>query len=157
MDLDYRQMRRLYLAGTVAFPMPFPTVGSISIEEGKLARSPQGSMENKLLVLVREELTPEHARTHIILAEWVSAIFYFTAKDNRVDDFENGKWELGPPANADKVSGGKAKASGTRRETGRRGIVFVQEHRPVLTLDEVAQTAGSVGARPVGYVQGCDR
>src|SRR5215510_1582558 len=116
MDLDYRQMRRLYLAGTVALPVPFPTVGTISIEEGKLANSPHGKIETKLLVLVREELAPEHARTHVILAEWVAAIFYFTGEDNRVDDFEKGEWALGPPINADKIPG-KVKAGVARRNS----------------------------------------
>ena len=155
MDLDFRQMRRLSLAGTVAFPMPFPTIGTISIEEGKLANSPHGKVETKLLVLVREELAPERARTHIILAEWVAAIFYFTGNGNQVDDFENGEWVLGCPVDADKKSD-KAKTGVTHRDTGRRGIAFVQEHRPVLTMDEVAQKACSVGTRAIGRVFGCD-
>src|SRR6185295_8121585 len=121
MDLDYRQMRRLSLAGTVAFPMPFPTVGTIAIEDGKLSNSPHGKIDTKLLVLVREELTPERARTHIILAEWVTAIFYFTGEGNQVDDFENGEWVLGSPMNADKKAD-KAKAGVTRRDSVRRGI-----------------------------------
>jgi hypothetical protein len=36
MDLDLRQTRRLYLAGTVAFPTPFPSSGIISFEAGHL-------------------------------------------------------------------------------------------------------------------------
>jgi hypothetical protein len=156
MDLDFRQMKRLYLAGTVAFPMPFPTVGTISIEEGKLAHSPHGKIETKLLVLVREELAPEHARTHVVLAEWVAAIFYFTGEGNRVDDLENGEWVLGPPMKDNRASG-KVKGGVIPRDSDRRGIVFVQENRPVLTLDEVAQTASSVGARPAGYIHGCAR
>jgi hypothetical protein len=57
----------------------------------------------------------------------------------------------------DNKASGKVKGGVTRRDSDRRGIVFVQENRPVLTLDEVAQTAGSVGARPAGYVHGCGR
>jgi hypothetical protein len=31
LDLNFQQTRRMYVAGTVAFPLPFPSVGGISI------------------------------------------------------------------------------------------------------------------------------
>jgi hypothetical protein len=141
MDLDYRQTRRLYLAGTVPFPMLFPTVGTITIEDGNLSYSNNGQIITKLLVIVREKPGPEHATTRVILAKHVAAIFFPAGEGNRVDDFEDGEWVLGPNIRAD---------------ADRRGIVFVPEYRPVLTNNEITQTAGSVGAPQVGYSYGCD-
>ena len=154
MELDYRQTRRLYLAGTTPFPMPFPTVGAISLEDGKLTYSRQGPIETRLLVIVREEPGSEHATTRIILAKHVSAIFFYAGQGNRVDDFENGEWVLGPYISDEKAI---AKVTANfKNQRAKSGIVFVPEHRPVLTINELTKTAGAIGSQQMGYHFGCE-
>src|SRR5688572_14614968 len=51
--LNARQTQRLLLAGTVGFPKPFPTIGSISIEKSKLVYS-RNCAEGATFVVVQE-------------------------------------------------------------------------------------------------------
>ena len=54
MDLDYRQTRRLYLAGTVAFSTPYPSSGIISFEAGNLKYAAGEPAKAKAWVVVQE-------------------------------------------------------------------------------------------------------
>jgi hypothetical protein len=145
MDLEFPQARRLYLAGSVAFPTPFPTVGTITTKLGDLSVSPAGKGEDALLVIVDDEPGLGDATTRVMLAAHVSAIFIYKGEGNRVDDFENGEWILGSLIKADRKSE-KPRTDAARAHPRRRGIVFLPEHRPVLTITECAQTAGATGA-----------
>ena len=115
MDLDIRQTRRLYLAGAVPFPVRYPTVGAISIEQGKL----HGHVEKTLFVVVREETERDQATTRVILAEYVAAIFYYKGKGRRVDNFEDGEWVWGP-INAEKSPDKKIVAARRQKTELRR-------------------------------------
>jgi hypothetical protein len=146
MDLDFSQTRRLYLAGTVAFPMPFPTVGKISIQPGNVTRSLRGAGEGSLLVVIEEQGGFERSTIRVMMAEDVAAIFFYKGEGNKVEDFENGEWMLGPAIKAEKKA---ERQRATARQDLKRGIVFIPEHRPVLTISETTQTAGAVGTPPM--------
>jgi hypothetical protein len=167
MDLDIRQTRRLYLAGTVAFPMPFPATGVISIEHGSLPLSPDCQSQHTTFVVVQDSPGHERSTLRIILAKDVAAIFFpgawetdsdqsrvFRFKRNgRVEDFERGEWFLNPEIDAKKILD-KLNSDVTRRDSDARGVVFVPENRPVLSISEVTQTAGSICDVPVSF--GCE-
>jgi hypothetical protein len=103
----------------------------------------------------------------IILAKDVAAIFFpgawetdsdqsrvFRFKRNgRVEDFERGEWFLNPEIDAKKILD-KLNSDVTRRDSDARGVVFVPENRPVLSISEVTQTAGSICDVPVSF--GCE-
>lgn len=159
MELNTQQTRRLFLAGTVAFPTPYPTVGGVSIELGTLTYS-KDAAEEKTFVVVEEQ--PERTRfaTRLILKRDVAAIFFPRARDAdcgsdevfkfskkyRVDDFERGEWFLTPEICVEAIR--------TRlklrdldidvRGGAARGVVFVYEDRPVRTVYEITEPAGSV-------------
>jgi hypothetical protein len=152
--LDFPQTRRLYLAGTVAFPVPFPAVGTISIVDGYVKRSARGRDEPRSLVIVRELSGPDHATTRVIQTKHVAAIFIFKGQGNRVDNFENGEWILSPVNSKKKRAEGKPDAKPS--DATFRGIVFVPEYRPVLTINEITQTAGAVGATITKFAYDCE-
>ena len=175
MDLDVNQTRRFFLAGTVAFPTPFPTAGGISIEDGnfqlpdnankakngeKKGKQNNGEqMETVPFVVVQENTGLKQATIRVVRESDVRAIFFpgvwvetdkgrmfRFAKREYVDDLEEGEWFLGPQINADEITRRlKLHERGidiTCRDSGVRGIVFVPEHRRVVTIHECAQTAG---------------
>jgi hypothetical protein len=144
MDLGISQTRRLYLAGAVAFPTPFPSVGTITVKPGEVSFAPQVKGPNTLLVTVESEPGFGDATTHVMLAAHVTAIFVYKGKGNKVEDFEDGEWIVGDAIKADKPE--RARAETPR--PSRRGIVFIPEHRPVLTISECAQAAGASGSFP---------
>ena len=74
MNLDFRQTRSLCLAGTAAFPKPFPSARGISIEDGHLSYA-TGARE-AIFVVVQEEFALEHATTRVVIKENVTAIFF---------------------------------------------------------------------------------
>jgi hypothetical protein len=166
-DLDSRQTRRLFLAGTVAFPMPFPSIGTISIEDGDLLYSPGGQSQPTTFVVVREIPGSERATLRVMQAEDVAAIFFAggweTSPDGsrvfrferggRVEDFEQGEWFLNPEIDA-KTIFDRLKIDVKQSDSDARGVVFVPEQRPVLTISEVTQTAGSTGELP--YYRDCE-
>jgi hypothetical protein len=175
MDLDVKQTRRFYLAGTVAFPTPFPSAGGISIEDGSFQFPDDGDKENNgekkdkennggkkdkvTFVVVQEKSGVRQATTRVVHKSDVAAIFFpgvwvdtdegpvfRFAERERVHDLEEGEWFLGPQIKVTKITTRLKLAQRnidiTSRDSGVRGIVFVPEHRPVLTVYECAQTAG---------------
>ena len=166
MDLDSRQTRRLYLAGTVAFPTPFPTAGSISIEDGSLFYSgvPQGTA----FVVVQEESGRTRAAIRLVREDDVAAIFFpgvWVETEGKsvfrfakqADDLEQGEWFLNPEINADQISE-RFSINVRSRDSGARGIAFVPEHLPLMTINERAETAGSAGELSTRWIDkmGCD-
>jgi hypothetical protein len=159
MDLDSRQTRRLFLAGTVAFPMPFPATGVISIEEGNLHYSHSGHSHPTTFVVVQERPGSEGAMLRVIRAEDVAAIFFPGTWEHesatkrvfhfdpsgRVKDFEVGEWFLKPEIAAKNIKD-RFQSDVPKRNSNVRGVVFVPENRPVLSISEVTQTAGSTGS-----------
>jgi hypothetical protein len=174
MDLDVKQTRRFYLAGTVAFPTPFPTVGGISIEDGSFQlpddakkgrngekndkRTNGEEMETVPFVVVQENTGLQQATIRVVRESDVRAIFFpgvwvdtdkgrifrFSEREY-VHELEEGEWFLGPQINADEITRRlKLRERGkdiTCRDSGVRGIVFVPEHRRVVTIHECALTA----------------
>ena len=59
MKLDYRQTRRLYLAGTVAFPSPYPSCGIISFESGNSQYAAIEPAKGKVWVIVQQYSDPD--------------------------------------------------------------------------------------------------
>jgi hypothetical protein len=158
MDLDSRQSRRLFLAGTVAFPMPFPATGVISIQKGNLHFSHGGEPQHATFVVVQEKPGSQRTTLRVIRIEDVAAIFFpgtwqnesaskrvfHFARGDRVEDLEQGEWFLNPEIDAAKIHT-RLKIHVTNQDSDARGVVFVPEHRPVLSITEVTQTAGSTG------------
>ena len=164
MNLDSRQTRRLYLAGTVAFPTPFPTSGGISFEDGSLLRSDNGEKENVAFVVVQEKTRTEQSTIRVVRKSDVVAMFcpgYWLDTDqgrvfrffegDSVYDLEQGEWFLGSDINAPEISTrlklntDQHNVDITRRDSGARGLAFVPENSPVITITvtECTQTAGA--------------
>jgi hypothetical protein len=133
MDLDFKQSRRFYLAGTVAFPTPFPSAGGISIEDGSLLLSVdrdevnhgekkdkennEEKRERVVFVVVQETTGVEKATTRVVRKSDVAAIFFpgeWIDTDNGpvfrfaepecVHDLEHGEWFLGPQIKVSKIT-----------------------------------------------------
>ena len=136
MKLDFNQTRRLYLAGTAALPTPFPTVGLITIDlGGRVTRTPgDDDGESQPLVILEEQATIGSRITRIMQSKDVAAIF--VPEDDavdRVDDFSKGRWILAPVhENAGSV---KSKKDNGKKIYEYRGIVFVPEHKSVLSIE----------------------
>ena len=92
MDLDCRQTRRLYLAGTVAFPTPFPSNGIISFESGNLKYAAGEPAKVKVWVVVQEYSHRDRTIIRAILQEDVAAIFIPGTRNRNVEipDFPRG-------------------------------------------------------------------
>jgi hypothetical protein len=150
------------LAGTVAFPKPFPSAGAFSVEDGPLSHT-TGARSTKFVVLQeKSRLEEETARS--VLKEDVAAIFFpgvwedtdqghvfRFAEQDRVHDLEKGEWFLNPEIDAETISR-QLNIDIRRRDSRARGIIFVPESRPVLTNHEFTQPAGSIEA----LQSGCD-
>lgn len=151
MDFDHSQTRRLLTAGSVTFPIQFPTMGIVSIEYGDFEVSPGRDPVRKLHVVVTEPPTLESTTTRIILARDVAAIFYETDDEESGDTFEQGHWVLGPDYDVDRISeriGQDVATQGSRL----RGIAFVYRHAQVLTLSNVSKAASHYHGGPqTGY------
>ena len=129
MNLDFRQTRSLCLAGTAAFPKPFPSARGISIEDGHLSYA-TGARE-AIFVVVQEEFALEHATTRVVIKENVTAIFFpgvweddpdrgrvfRFAEPDGVHDFDKGEWFLDTEIEAEKISE-KMKVNIKRRDSG---------------------------------------
>jgi len=164
------QTRRLFLAGTVAFPMPFPGIGTVSIEKALLRLSSRRKRRGRSFVVVQEKQRRDQSVIRIIRMRDVSAIFFpgeysrkgdptskFSFSDcDRVDDFDQGQWFLNGHINVETIRAGLniTVEEFTRRNSKARGVVFVPENRPVLSITEVTQTAGATSYEPLGW--GCD-
>jgi hypothetical protein len=159
MDLDARQLRSFFTAGTVAFPRPYPTLGRISFQGGRLTLAPAGQPQNKDLVIVYE-YQPNGSIVRTILQEDVSAIFVpgerdaagaFTRSEKPyAESLERGEWFIGDDVNAAAVRARlnlqAPDVSGPNSVL--RGIVYVPKDRPILKVTEVAQTAGAEAESP---------
>jgi hypothetical protein len=110
-ELDSKQTRRLFLAGTVAFPTPFPSLGTISVEKGRLRRSDEdNNAPDELFVVVQEKAGIDRAKVRVVRQEDVAAIFIPEMSDyaddpltkcccdeeDLVRDLEQGIWILKP-------------------------------------------------------------
>lgn len=174
MELSSTLTRRTYLAGAVAFPTPFPSAAGISIEDGERFRSARGADQNATFVIVQERSGPERATIRAVSKHDVAAIFFpgvwedgreqgrtFRFTDQHgVHDLDAGEWFLNPDIDADAISR-RLNINITRRDSGAKGIVFVPQHRPVLTITECTQTAGAAeaqggGCDPCCCGGGCD-
>jgi hypothetical protein len=167
--LNARQTQRLLLAGTVGFPKPFPTIGSISIEKSKLIYS-SNCAEGATFVVVQER--HKDGITRLILRQGVSAIFipgtwvrlpkkkarvFRFSRRHAVHNFERGEWFLGPEISAKAIRTRLEMPTLRidRRRNSARGIVFVQKDHPVLTITEKVQLAGCVESYKTNQA-GCD-
>lgn len=161
MQLTSQQIRRYYLAGTVAFPTPYPSVGTISIETQKDVPYPNGTFPEHTFVVVKEQREPNYALVRAVLREEVGAVFVpgesiydksgteigFEIAEPQVPlDFEKGKWFVTPEIHAGRMASalhlGDTSKIDDRDSSIARGIVFVQEHARVLSMLEANQPAG---------------
>jgi hypothetical protein len=116
-------------------------------------------METVPFVVVQENTGLQQATIRVVRESDVRAIFFpgvwvdtdkgrkfIFAEREYVHDLEQGEWFLGPQITAKEITGRlKLDERGTDiacRDSGVRGIVFVPEHRRVVTIHEFAQTAG---------------
>jgi hypothetical protein len=152
MDLDVRQTRRLFLAGTAAFPTPFPTAGAVAFETGYLKYSRGARPKETAFVSVVELSHRTRSKTRVILQEDVSALFipgrwrggqFRISRRAQVHDLERGEWFLDGDVNADCVRERlKLKECPVDPENSvLRGIVFVAGHRPVITTSQRVELA----------------
>jgi len=154
MDLDNRQTRRLFLAGTVAFPTLYPSVGTISFESGSLTSSPGKKSDSKPVLVVQDRSDRNCTRTHAILLEHISALFipgacdgngqFQIAQDGSVEDDERGEWFFEADISAEAIRDRLRLPEDfdiTSRESKLRGIAFVKESRPVVSTAEMIATA----------------
>jgi hypothetical protein len=156
MDLDYRQTRRLYLAGTVAFPTPYPSSGIISFESGNLKYAANEPAKVKVWVVVQEYSHRDRTIIRAILQEDVAAIFipgtwkskgeFRISRKTVVDDLEAGEWFVDSDVNSAAISARLELSKGneiTSRDSKLRGIVFVAEDARVLSIAEMTETAAA--------------
>lgn len=153
MDFDARQTRRFVLAGTVAFPKPYPSIGTISFEKGRFKYSPDHDPKHEDLVVVQERSRGSRLLIRIFLRRHLATIFVPGEKSGEdrfrisckkwVNDSRNGEWFLESDINPDEVRKrlDLGDADITSRESVLRGIVYVAESRPVLTVLEEATLA----------------
>ncbi len=154
MDLDARQTRNLFIAGTVAFPTPYSTTGVISLDVGQLTYSPGEPAKTNDLV-ISQELRSNRTVVRLMLQQHVSAIFVPGVRDSagkfqisdapRVDSLERGEWFVDTDVNQATVRARlklKPKDDISTRNSILRGIVYIAQDRPLLRINEVALTAG---------------
>jgi hypothetical protein len=158
LDLNFQQTRRLSLSGTVPLPTPFPTAENLSVEVGSVSRSKSGVKENATFVVVQEKIGLDKTVFHAALKSDVAAIFFpgewvdgelgrvfrFAEQDG-VHDLDQGEWFLGPDLHAGEISR-RLGVDIAHRDSGARGIIFVLETKPVLTLgdEEIVRPAGEI-------------
>jgi hypothetical protein len=154
MELNVRQTRGMYLAGTVPLPRAFPTAAPITIEAGCLCHACD-ERQDEVFVSILEEAELRFSVTRVILLENVAAIFFpgvwtkdgaknvFNfAEPNEVDDMDKGEWFLKSNIDAKKISQ-KLKVDVSRRDSGARGIVFIPRNAPVVSIEESVRPASS--------------
>src|SRR5262245_33342988 len=156
LDLAYRQTRRLYLAGTVAFPIPFPSSGIISFESGNLKYAAEEPAKAKVWVVVQEYFHRDRTIIRAILQEDVAAIFipgtrksngkFRISREAVVDDLERGEWFVDSEVNSAAITARLELPKGhdiNSRDSKLRGIVFVPEDAHVLNIGELNETASA--------------
>ena len=153
MDLTHQQTRRLFLAGKVAFPTPFPATGTLSFELGMLSYAKGAPRRRTKFVTVQQPSRGDKSVLCTILQRRVAAVFipgrwsgakFRISRKKCVVDWENGEWFLGKDVSAQKVARRLrlSKADDiTSRDSMLRGIVFVGEDQSVVKITEVITKA----------------
>jgi hypothetical protein len=173
MDLDARQTRRLFLAGTVAFPTPFPSTGVIAFVSGQLRYDEAQPRKPTPMVVIHERAQRHRSLRRMVLQKYVAALFipgsrrsdgtFCISRKKWVNNFERGEWFLHTDVNPEEVrrrlapDKEKPKDDKDQKENVTlRGIVFVAEHRPVMSMTEETTTAGET-AECAEYGCTCER
>jgi len=155
MDLDARQSRGFFLAGTVPFPAPYPTTGIIALDTFQLAYS-QGQAAHATKIVLVVEFSGNETIVRTMRRDDVSAIFIPGTRDangtfhishaSQVGNIEHGEWFL----DGDVESGEIRRRLNlndqddiSTRNSVLRGIVFIAEDRPIMRTTEVFYTAGA--------------
>ena len=161
-DFDARQTRRFVLAGTVAFPKPYPSIGTISFEKGSFRFSPDHDPKHEDLIVVQERSRGGRLLIRIFLRCHVAAIFvpggrscegrFRISCKKWASDPRKGEWFLESDVNLDAVRKrlDLGDADIETRESVLRGIAYAAEHRPVLTVLEESTLA--VGSRDLAMI-----
>lgn len=156
MNLDSRQTRRLFLAGTVALPTPFPTVGTIYFDKGSLTYSAANRSCDKELVVIEHCIDRKSMVTCTVLREHVAALFVpgtksgdgpFQNEAKYIDNDEEGEWFLDSDISEKAIRKRldlAAEIDITSRKSKLKGIVFVHEKQPVICNSEVITTAEEI-------------
>ena len=158
MDLNHQQTRQIFLVGKVAFPTPFPSIGTLSFESGVLSYAKGEPRRPTKFVVVQQASCGDKTVLRAILQRRVAAIFipgwwsrgkFRISRKKCVEDWENGEWFLDKDVSAQKVLR-RLKLSKdvdiTSRVSILRGIVFVGENQPVVNITETITLARSTSA-----------
>lgn len=157
------------LEGTVAFPMPFPSLARISFEIGENTDHTMPELAGKDVVVLQEVRDKASVR-QIMARDKVSAVFVPGARDEQetfhisaaphATDLESGEWFFGPDINSETLRTRlnlRETDDVSTRNSVLRGIVFLGESLPVLSVTEVGATAGTVEFERRQLHAGCAR
>src|SRR5262245_61759767 len=149
MQLDTRQTRRIFLTGTVSFPVPFPSAGAISFEACNMCYSAGENTKAKDLVVVQESSHNSRTIARAILQNHIAAIFvpgirgpnnrFQISQQAKLEDLEKGEWFVDSDVNTDTIRSRLNWSSEddiTTRGSVLRGIVFTRKDAPVLSVAE---------------------
>jgi hypothetical protein len=152
-DLNHRQTRGIFLVGKVAFPTPFPSIGTLSFESGMLSYAKGEPRRPTKFVIVQQPSSGDKSVLRAILQRRVAAMFvpgrwsggkFRISRKKCIEDWDNGEWFLDKDVSAQKVMR-RLKLSKsddiTSRDSILRGIVFVGENQPVVNITEVITLA----------------
>jgi hypothetical protein len=166
MNLSVRQTRQMLLAGTVAFPRPFPSAGIISFETGSVIPDrDQGPADMEFLV-VQELGRGRKLTTHSVRPADVRAIYvpgrrkdktFRISMRREVRDFDHGEWFFDQQI-AIKDIAKQLQIDERRlltRESVLRGIVFVRGNRPVIRSAAYIATARELQYHERRFCTGC--
>jgi hypothetical protein len=155
MDLGSRQSRGLFLAGTVPFPAPYPSTGTIALDNGQLVYS-QGQPAHATDLVLVLEFDRNETIVRMMRQDDVSAIFIPGTRDAQgtfhisqaahVGNVELGEWFLDGDVNAGEIRQRlnlNQEDDISTRNSILRGIVFVAEDRPIMRITEVFYLAGA--------------
>ena len=153
MRLSDQQKRKLFIAGTVALPPPFPQLGEIWIEREGVEFCENTEYSSRVDVLcVRTSHEPFWSVERRVLLSDVAAVFIPTDPDATEIDLARGEFILG----ADLKCRSDVPEKHDPNDTPWRGIVFVPENARVLISSETAMTAAdSLHYYPTGACR-CD-
>jgi hypothetical protein len=155
MDLDLRQTRHLFLAGTVAMPTPFPKTGVIALDVLSLTYPERDAVKEGGLMIVdysdKDVVLRAMRRSHVsalfVNGEWDGEKRRFQVSDKPcVDNFEHGEWFLRGDINEEtiykRLKLDPENDDISTRNSMLRGIAFISEGRPLLQVTECALAAG---------------
>lgn len=141
-DFDSLESRRTYLSGTVPFPAPFPTVGTITFRQSTVSGDCRDDAVSKPVVVVEEPTRFDNKVVRTLLRQDVAALFmpdpaagddWPGVRGGMFVDFEKGTWYLGDNAISD-----IADRVGYQSFPG---IVFVAAHAPVFARIDITLPA----------------